>query len=89
MWKTVCPASRLVLKTVRKPPVGDPALPRNGRRPPHHLADQLIVFPAQVVQRRDVTLGHDETCVGACGLMSLKASSTVVLIHDGARDLVD
>ena len=30
MWKTVCPASRLVLKTVRKPPA---EIPRSGRSP--------------------------------------------------------
>ncbi len=67
--------------------VGDPAFPGNGSSPPHHLADQPIVFPAQVVQRGDVTLGHDENVRGCLWVDVVEGQQPCVFIHNGARDL--
>ena len=40
----------------------------------HHLADQPVVFRVEVVEAGDVLARHESTCMGACGLMSLKAT---------------
>ena len=59
MWNTVWPASRLVLKTVRNPPLKCPAPSRSPPRaaPARRRADRRR---AEIVQRRDVPLRHDE-----------------------------
>ena len=43
-----------------EPAGGEPTLLGDGRRAAHQLADDLIVFGADLVQRGDVPLGNDE-----------------------------
>ena len=57
------------------------ALLRDRRRRPHHRADQVIVS----VRDRSFSVatccfGTTSTCIGACGLMSLKAISAIVFV---------
>ena len=73
MWKTVWPASLLVLKTVRKPPASMP-------RSLAIAAARRTISPTMASSPSDRSfsvaiwrLGTTSTCVGPCGLMSLKA----------------
>ena len=75
MWKTVCPASRLVLNTVRKPPASMPrsfAIAAALRTISPTIASSAPARSLSVAMWR---FGTTSTCVGPCGLMSLKASS--------------
>ena len=46
------------------PRVGKPTFLRNRRGPPNQLADDLFVFDADIIQRGDVALRHDQQCAG-------------------------
>src|SRR5262245_2064535 len=65
----------------------DSAFPSNSCSPPHHLADQTIVFLTQIVQRGDVALGYDENVRGCLWVDVVECEQKSIFIHDGARDL--
>jgi len=63
------------------------ALLRDRRRPPHQLADELVVVCLKIVERVDVPLRDDEHVGWRLRVDVLEGDNPVVFEHDAARNL--
>ena len=67
--------------------LGKAAFLRDERRPADELADDLIVFGSDVVERRNMTLRHDQNVCRRLRVDVAEREHAVVFVDDGRRDL--
>jgi hypothetical protein len=64
----------------------NPAIPGDACGLPDHRPDKGIVLGGEVVQRRDVTFGHDEDMYRGFRLYVLECQQFVVFVHAFRRN---
>jgi hypothetical protein len=60
---------------------------RDGRRPPHQLANELIVFDGELIKRGDVALRHHQHVSRRLRVDVVERQHPIVFVHDRTWDL--